>query len=423
MESIKLKVLPVSIEPLNEAGLIAEADKCVACGLCLPHCPTYRLTMSEADSPRGRIAMISGVMKQHIPMNERFVLHIDRCLTCRACEYVCPSKVSYGKLVDQARGKILDVSVKKTDTAYKIRNWLERVWIDKPWRVDTIRPLVRLFQQLGLQSWLLRLPALKATPFRLLLSKLPRIRYPYQRWQPFYPAIGEQRGEVGLFLGCIARLIDVETHLSAIAVLNQLGYSVHVPQQQTCCGALYQHRGAFSHVERLLQQNQQIFSNLNLSALITTASGCGAHLMENNVFSIPVMDINQFLAEQDFSKIQFSPLPKRVAVHHPCTLRHVIRGSQFPSKILAHIPGIELKELSNPDQCCGAAGTYFLDQPSMAAALLNHKIQDVLAVNADYLATSNIGCAFHIASQLNESQNGIEVLHPVTLLARQMSIQ
>lgn len=82
-----------------------------------------------------------------------------------------------------------------------------------------------------------------------------------------------------------------------------------------------------------------------------------------------------------------------------------------------------MKELANPDQCCGAAGTYFLDQPSMAAALLNHKIRDVLAVNADYLVTSNIGCAFHIASQLNESQNGIEVLHPVTLLARQMSIQ
>ena len=420
--SIKLETPPVSTETLDQT-LIAEADKCVACGLCLPHCPTYRLTLSEADSPRGRIAMISGVMKQHIPMNERFTLHIDRCLTCRACEYVCPSKVSYGKLVDQARVKILNASVKKTDVPYKIRSWLERQWIDKPWRFDTLRPFVKLFQQLGLQRLLLRLPFLNGTSFRLLLSKLPPIRYPFQHWQSFYPAVGKQRGEVGLFLGCIARLIDVETHLSTIAVLNQLGYSVHVPQQQTCCGALYQHRGESAHSGNLLAQNQQTFKDLNLTALITTASGCGAHLVENNGFSIPVMDINQFLAEQDFSQIKFNPLAKRVAVHHPCTLRHILRGSQFPSKILAYIPEIELKELANQDQFCGAAGTYFLDQPGIAEALLTHKIQDVLAINADYLATSNIGCAFHIASQLNEQQAGIEVLHPVTLLARQMSIQ
>lgn len=423
METIRSETPQASVESSNQTDLIAEADKCVACGLCLPHCPTYRLTMSEADSPRGRIAMISGVMKQHIPMNERFTLHIDRCLTCRACEYVCPSKVSYGKLVDQARAKILSASIKKTDSATKLRGWLEQQWIDKPWRIDTMRPFVRLFQQLGLQSLLLRLPFLKGTLFRLLLSKLPPIRYPYQRWQSFYPAVGKQRGTVGLFLGCIARLIDTETNRSTIAVLNQLGYDVHVPAKQTCCGALYQHHGDFSHTASLLQQNKQVFTNLNLDALITTASGCGAHLAENNVFSIPVMDINQFLAKQDFSQIKFNALPKRVALHHPCTLRHVLRGSHFPAKILASIPEIELIELANPDQCCGAAGTYFLDQPSMAEALLNLKIETVLAVNADYLVTSNIGCAFHIASQLNEDGRKIEVLHPVTLLARQMSIQ
>ena len=423
MEMTRLETPQASVESWNQTEILAEADKCVACGLCLPHCPTYRLTLSEADSPRGRIAMISGVMKQHIPMNECFILHIDRCLTCRACEYVCPSNVPYGKLVDQARAQILSASAKKTDTVYKLRDWLERQWIDKPWRFDTLRPFVKLFQQLGLQRLLLRLPFLKRNPFRLLLSKLPPIRYPFQHWQSFYPAIGEQRGMVGLFLGCIARLIDTETNRSAIAVLNQLGYAVHVPPRQTCCGALYHHHGDFSHTASLLQQNKQVFAGLNLDALITTASGCGAHLAENNGFSIPVIDINQFLAEQDFSQIKFSPLPKRIALHHPCTLRHVLRGAQFPAKILAPIPEIELVELANPDQCCGAAGTYFLEQPSMAAALLNLKIETVHAVNADYLVTSNIGCAFHIASQLNEDGRKIEVLHPVTLLARQMSIQ
>jgi glycolate oxidase iron-sulfur subunit len=418
------------------ANLLAEASRCVSCGLCLPHCPTYRITLSEADSPRGRIAMISGVANERIPMNDRFKLHIDRCLTCRACEVACPNHVAFGRIIDEARSLVsvssVDLSEKEVDQKKRgLRAVLERVFIAKPSRFDLIRPFIRLFQITGLQAGLQRLGFVKGTPFALLLSKLPSVhRYRY-KWRAVYPAVGVQRGAVALFLGCVARLIDTETNLAAIFVLNRLGYTVHVPRTQTCCGALYQHSGRMDEAKALILQNKQAFADLKIDAIISTASGCGAHLVERSAqqpmegFSAPVMDINQFLVEQDWSDVSFAPLPKKVAVHDPCTLRNVLRAASLPYQLLSHIPEIEVVALAGNHQCCGAAGTYFLDQPEIAESLLNEKIAALTRLHARYLVTSNIGCALHIASGLqHQKRQGsvIEVLHPVTLLARQMAI-
>ena len=109
-------------------------------------------------------------------------------------------------------------------------------------------------------------------------------------------------------------------------------------------------------------------------------------------------------------------------MHEPCSLRNVLRGSAHSYALLARIPGAQIAPLAGNDQCCGAAGTYFLDQPEMAQVLLRDKITMLDASGTRYLATSNIGYAMHIASTLREAGSKIEVLHPVTLLARQMGM-
>src|SRR6476660_5601405 len=84
----------------------AEADailrKCVHCGFCLATCPTYTLLGDELDSPRGRIYLMKEML-EGAPVTQRTQLHLDRCVTCRACETTCRSGVEYGKLVDIGR--------------------------------------------------------------------------------------------------------------------------------------------------------------------------------------------------------------------------------------------------------------------------------------------------------------------------------
>ena len=141
-------------------------------------------------------------------------------------------------------------------------------------------------------------------------------------------------------------------------------------------------------------------------------------------FSAPIIDINQFLAEQDWGEVKIRALSKKVVVHDPCSMRNVLRASVYPYQLLARIPDIEVLELDGNNFCCGAAGTYFLDQPEIAELLLSDKMK-ALAQSAEisYLVTSNIGCLLHLASGLSNQEEKVEVLHPVTLLARQIGIQ
>lgn len=420
-------------------NIVVESNQCVSCGLCLPHCPTYRLLKTEADSPRGRIALMDGVARNHIPLNEKFIQHMNLCLSCRACEAVCPNHVPYGKLIDQAKALIVvhESSAHRKGNVTK-RKFLDRLTRLQPSDLERMRPLFSLIQNTGLLGWLLRFNRFKKNVFFKLIAQLPIVKFPYATtaekhrlsarnlWQEVYPAEGRVRGQVGLFLGCVARIADVATLNSSIFVLNQLGYTVHVPPQQTCCGALYQHRGELRRAVTLAQQNKSVFEEIKVDAIISTASGCGVQLLESGVGNdhCPVMDINQFLATaKGWKDIAIAALPQKVLVHDPCSLRNVLSGHVYAYQLISMIPDAQAISLAGNNQCCGAAGTYFIEQSEVATILRESKISAVMEHESPYLVTSNIGCALYLADGLNEKGVAIEVLHPVTLLARQMGLQ
>ena len=433
--------------------IIDESNQCVSCGLCLPHCPTYRLLKSEADSPRGRIALMSGMANGRIPLNARFMQHMDRCLTCRACEAVCPNHVSFGHLMDETRALINEQSGLTTINRKSwVRMLMEKILLTRPERLDLLRQLFYLIQKGGSLSWLMKFRLFGESRILKLISQLPFVKFPYSaiknkkyaassHWQEIYPAEGKKRGEVSLFLGCVARITDVATLNSSIYVLNRLGYTVHVPRNQACCGAIHQHSGALKQAAELAQQNKSVFGELTANIVINTASGCGVQLLEsgvgmhhklslesNNVENVQVLssitDISQFLvAAEGWENVKILPLPQRVLVHDPCTLRNVLRDQTYPYELISRIPEVQVVPLTGNDQCCGAAGTYFIDQPDIADRLLDDKVSAIIDGEAKYLVTSNIGCSMHITYGLSEKKINIEVLHPVTLLARQMGLE
>ena len=398
---------------------LSATDRCVKCGLCLPHCPTFRLSGIEADSPRGRISLMQAMDSPDVSWSPGLFRYLDRCLECRACEAMCPSKVPFGQLMDSARTRL---------EAQRQRSlpgrWLRAAglaMLTSPARLKLLGLGLGLYQRLGLQDLVTRLPGLPPglrRLNRLLPARHAAAAAPLQE-------TAETRGTVELFRGCIASLIDAHTLAAARRLLQQLGYRVDVPARQGCCGALHQHNGDPRTAARLAEDNRIAFGDSNHPILVT-ASGCAAQLLDYGTLygetgvSQRVSDILHFLLAHERTALQFSPLPQTVAVHVPCSHRNVLGQAQDILAILDWIPGLRPLPLNPQGGCCGAAGSYLLSQPEVADQLRDDMLEPLAASGARLLVTSNIGCSLHLQAGLKEKGLDIAVLHPVVLLARQL---
>jgi glycolate oxidase iron-sulfur subunit len=373
--------------------LLTETGRCVACGLCLPHCPTYYKTQSEADSPRGRILLTQAVLQGAIPMNERYMAHMDLCLTCRACENACPNHVEYGVIVDGARAMI------RKQRPAKLGHKLAMVLVSSPALLKIAGFSLRLANLLQLQKII---PCLPTTPKQ-------------RRWQAVYP-VKNPHTEVSLFLGCASNMLDGDTLAASVYVLNKLGYTVHIPPKQTCCGGL--HHQAGDSADGLNARNNQAFpDDLPILAI---ASGCGARLLD--LMPQRFEDISAFVAKAEgWDDITFTPLKAKIAVHEPCSLRNILKSETSVYSLLKHIPQADVVPLPSNAQCCGGAGAYMLTQPAMAQKLRDDKIMQIEKTAPDYLVTSNIGCRLHLAD--GDELKQVKIIHPVLLLAQQMGFQ
>lgn len=386
------------------AAYASEFDRCVACGLCLPHCPTYRKTQSEADSPRGRIQLIGAVAQGKLPASPRFAQHIDLCLSCRSCESVCPNNVGYGRLAEAARAMIAPAP----GLGARIMNWalLRRHGIAFAGRA------LRGAQLLGLRQLARWLPR-RVREAEAILPPIPR----QFAWKPCYPA-ANARAEVVLFLGCVGSVLDADVLRAAIFVLNRLDVTVHVPDGQGCCGAMARQRGDSGAADAMVARNRRAFDAHAGLPVIGLASGCSAHLHDH--LDRKITDICDFLERLDWSGADVAPLPQTIFVHDPCTLRNVLRQQEAVYRVLRRIPQAEVRPLPGNAQCCGGAGQYMLQQPEMARSLREDKIAACRDSGAALLATSNIGCALHLRAGLQEAGQTVQLAHPVTLLANQL---
>ncbi|MES9889134.1 MAG: (Fe-S)-binding protein [Candidatus Sedimenticola sp. 6PFRAG1] len=396
--------------PVNLQQILSEADHCVKCGLCLPHCPTYRITANEGDSPRGRIALIQAIAEGALT-SPRADLHLDSCLGCRNCEPACPSGVKYGALIDSAR------QIQAANSGLKDPGVL---WLashaHKSWGISALR----IYQNSGIRH-LARIAG--GEKFRRLDRLLPSPG-PHEPKREIFPAAGKTRRRVGMFTGCVGRLADKNALRSATAVLNHLGIEVVMPADQRCCGAMHQHGGAPEKGEKLAEETLQTFNHRELDAIVTLASGCGAQLFEQlaqgSPDTPPVLDFSQFLMQLPWlTELNLKPLSGLALLHTPCTLRNVLGCPDDPLHALGLIPGLEIRPM--PDTgCCGGAGTYMLSQPEMADSLRSPLIDSISSAEPDFVVTSNTGCALHLRAGLEQADSSIPVIHPAELIAGQL---
>jgi glycolate oxidase iron-sulfur subunit len=431
---------------------------CVHCGLCLNHCPTYRLWGMEADSPRGRIRQILLVDQGRLGITETFVTHIDRCLDCRACETACPSGVPYGKLVESARAQI-EQKYHRGFFASALRSLVYDHLLPHPRRIAFVARLLRFYQRSGAQALARKSGVLRRLGLEQREKLLPPIEseFFFSNLGKTYPAQGSRRARVAFFAGCVAQVAFAKLNEATIRVLTTNGCEVVVPKDQVCCGALACHAGVRDVARELAVKNMDAFAREQFDAIITNTAGCGSTLKEYDQlfpseepknqrgehrgaegtkdaeksvaangdspahrarqFQSKVRDLTEFLAEMGIT----APLKEtklRVTYQDSCHLVHGQRVKDAPRKLITAIPGVELVEMPLSDQCCGSAGVYNVTQTEASMALLEEKMRHAAATKADVIVTANPGCILQLRAGAALHGTGQEVLHVVELLDR-----
>ncbi|MCI0624528.1 MAG: (Fe-S)-binding protein [Acidobacteria bacterium] len=422
--------------PTVANSLPSRADltpECIHCGLCLQACPTYIELGKEADSPRGRIYLMRAQQRGAMPVSESFVQHISACLDCRGCESACPSGVPYGELVEKAR-EVIEHSARRSFWVEWFRAFVFRKMFPSRRLLRLNFDMLRWYQRSGVQRLVRSIGILKLFPGHLaeLEQLLPDIRSKNEHVAlgTVFPAQGEKRFRVAVMTGCVMNEIFGDVNQATIRVLQQNGCDVVVPEEQVCCGALHCHAGIMDTARELAKKNIVAFEQAEVDAVISNASGCGAKLKEYGMllagdrgfaeravhFSQKVKDIASFL---DALPTLAKPgeLRLRVAYDDPCHLLHAMKVSRPPRNVLRGIPGLELVELSTPEQCCGSAGIYNITNYELSMRILRRKIDDIRGTGADVVATGNPGCMLQIAHGLRQAGlDQMKVMHPVELL-------
>ena len=365
---------------------------CVACGLCLPHCPTYRVTLDEAASPRGRIALMNEVDRTGVA-DDYFIEYMNACIQCRGCETACPAGVPFGSMMEQTREALVEQS------DYQPRWRRVGYWfLGRPRLLRVGSSALAVLQKAHLIPKRLGLPPLTVTR--------PRLR--------------SSGDDVIIFTGCVMDAWMRDTHVATVEVLERLGLKVRISGSDApCCGALQAHAGLGDQARARAQET--IEGLLGDAPILVNSAGCGAQLKSYvellddeaaSAFGARVFDIHEFLVTRsdDLSRlVPESGVRRRVAVQDPCHLRHVQQNHQCVHDVLELF--VETVELDDEGMCCGAGGAYSVTHAVTAAMVRERKVESIKRTGCDVVASANPGCLMHLQAA------GLQVVHPVELIA------
>ena len=406
-----------------QQDLSSLTDRCVMCGLCLPHCPTYSVSKNEAESPRGRISLIRALHEGQLqPAGPTLIRHLDNCLGCMNCHTVCPANVDYRKILDAGR--------EMTRNRHPLTHKLIRSLLFSALTRGRVRLLIKkalgIYHRLGIDRLLTRLPIGKR-----LFKLIPQPQdFPAPKVLPV-PKNPSARRDIRVILSnpCAGDLFSDATGTAATYLLQALHCKVR--HTSHCCGALHQHGGHSQAAKILMRKFYRAHTHQHFDVLASTATGCAAQLnryselLSDTTTADPLTKKHVYINDLVLQQIKrhepkFKPLPEQIFIHKPCTQKLVTNNPEVTEQLLSSIPDIRLDFFQSEATCCGAGGTNLLMQAQLANRLIENKINELKRANAKYLVTSNIGCSLHFQAQLRDSGSAIRICHPITLLAQQL---
>ncbi|MGO4182887.1 (Fe-S)-binding protein [Paenibacillus sp. TAF43_2] len=425
-----------------------QLTNCMRCGFCLPACPTFRETGIEAESPRGRIALMKAVVDGIMEPDQQFEEQMDHCLGCRACEPACPADVKYGQLIEQTRDAIEEHTDRHRWWVKGIRRTVLKEMFPHQKRMRLLGGALKAYQKTGLRKVAHASGMMKLFPSHLreMENILPDTSYKgvAEKIGVRHLAKGERIATVALFRGCLMDMMFTQTNIHTVKLLTESGFDVLIPVTQNCCGALHAHSGESEEAKSLARVNIRAFKDANVDFIVTNAGGCGAilveydHLLHDDPnwkadakwFAERVIDISDLLVRIG-RKLQFSERGKskaekalRITYQDSCHLRNVMRASDAPRKLMGEIDGVNYVEMKEADRCCGSAGIYNVTQPEMAGQILEHKMVHANNTQAEYIVTSNPGCLLQMKHGIEKhgSPERVKAVHIVDFLIDRLNI-
>lgn len=404
--------------PLDDA--FKKLDACIHCGMCLPTCPTYRVTGSEAESPRGRLYLMNAFHEGRLDSPQQLAAHLDPCLGCLACVTACPSGVEYDVLLLASREQLVE---KQPALKRGVRRLMLQHVLPNPALLSVLAILTRLYKGSGLQGLMRRLQVSRwAGPLGKLEGFMPAV----QAGTPLKPGMVagiNRKGRVALFMGCIMNAAYRATQQATLRVLVENGYQVFVPPQ-TCCGALAHHAGERDIAEALAQENIATILAEDPDWIVVNAAGCGSTLKDyhhvvasaqGQAFANKVVDVMELLAQHPLEG-NLHPVEMTVTYHAACHLHHAQQVQQEPYAVLRQIPGLTLVPLTEAEMCCGSAGVYNLAHPDLSLAILKEKMQHLAQTGAEAVLAGNPGCMLQLETGIRNAKMDMQVMHPIDLL-------
>jgi glycolate oxidase iron-sulfur subunit len=400
---------------------------CIRCGLCLAVCPTYREYLSETASPRGRVALARKGLEGELELSPNLIEQMYACFDCLACNETCPVGIHPADLALDMR------SVQEQLHPASWKKPLFKGLIPRPGRMELATLPLRLYEQLGLRRLVYAIGMHRLLPDKLrdLEAMLPPLpQRPLRQVLPqVTPAKGANHYRVGFFLGCAQNLLFAEESAATVRILTRNGCTVITPRALVCCGMPVAGYGRQDLVQAQAQHNIAVFERARVDFIVTDCATCGSTLKKYGqflandqtwatraaAFSNKVRDISQFLMEIPLEKPKHH-LQARVTYHDPCHLRRGQGVWQEPRLLLRLIDGLELVELPEADWCCGSAGSQLITHYETSLRVLERKMDNLKATQAQYIASGCPGCQMQLSVGIRRGSLSVQVVHPVTLL-------
>jgi glycolate oxidase iron-sulfur subunit len=407
-----------------------EVSYCIRCGLCLSVCPTYKDSLRETESPRGRVALVAKAVEGELDLSRNFKDHMYRCLACLACQEICPVGIKPADLCLAAR-----YAIEQATPTPPLKPILFRGVFPRTGLLELLTKPVALYDRSGLRKAANAVRATRVLPSQLRdMERMLPSRLPYRGTRHQFPDVviarGERRAHVAYFLGCVQGVMMAEGCKATVAVLAENGCDVVIPKNVKCCGMPMLGYGFKDTAREMARHNIDLLLGLNVEAIVTDCATCGSSLKEYphwlagdaeyaeraREFAAKVRDISEFLAEIGI-RPPAGRVVARVTYHDPCHLCRA-QGIRAQPRAMLQAAGVELVEMNEADTCCGSAGTQLITHYHTSVGVLERKMDNVAETEAEIVASGCPGCQMQLSLGVKRRGLKARVVHPSQILVQ-----